>query len=319
MPHEPGSIGDDRTRHRVAGVGANQGTFSRFPVLVGSMPIARDGAGAPAAIRALSSQVKPTFMVPALASSVYGGLLAGVVSPLPAAIHVFATFLALYAAHAKDSYVDFYERGEDETLPLTRSGCRVAIAGSIVAFAACLGALWWLAGPVAALLAFPLAVLGYLHAPWLDRHPVGTSLDYAAGVSLVVLGGFTAQAGPPTPTALGVAAVFVPVLAAGGILIDVEDVESDRRIGKRTVPVLVGPRRTRTVAAWLVGIAAGLVVALVAVGPLPTAGRAAAPVLALAGLGVVRVEPRRGLHLLMAGMALVATLLLLSVRGVPPW
>lgn len=267
----------------------------------------------------MASQVKPMFMAPALASSVYGGLLAGAVAPLPAAIHVLATFLALFAAHVKDSYVDFYVRREDERLPLTRHGCRLAIVGSGVVFAACLVALWWLAGPTAAFLVLPLWILGYLHAPWLDRHPVGTSLDYSAGVALVVLGGFAAQAGTPTPTAVLVAVVFVPVLAAGGVLIDVEDVESDSRLGKRTVPVLVGPRRTRVVAGGLVGLSAAIVVTLVATGPLPAGGLAAAFVLALAGAGVVRVGPRQGVHRLMAGMAVAATLLLLAVRGVPPW
>lgn len=283
------------------------------------MRIARDGNDPRTVGRALASQVKPTFMGPALASSVYGGLLAGVVAPLPAAIHLLATFLALYAAHTKDSYVDFFVRREDETLPLAREGCRLAIAGSGIAFAACLGVLWWLAGTTAALLTLPLWVLAYLHAPWLDRHPIGTSLDYATGVALVVLGGFAAQARAPTPTALGVAAVFVPVLAAGAILADVGDVETDRRVGKRTVPVLVGARGARRVAAGACTLAAGLVVAFVAMGPFPTGTLLAAPVLTVAGLGAVRLGPSAGVRGLMVGMAVSAAVLLVAVRGWPPW
>ena len=302
------------------------------------MPIARDGAGLPPAARALATQVKPTFMLPALAASVYGGLLAvAVASPAgltgasvgpdppsgggfafaPTAVHVLAVFLALYAAHVKDSLVDFYGRGEDQTLALTRGGCRLALVASGLGFLACLAALWVLAGAAGVLLALPLWLLGYLHAPWLDGHPVGTSADYAFGVALVVLGGYAVQTGRLDPVALGVAATFLPAVASGAILVDVGDVEADRRIGKRTVPVLVGVRRAGLIAGGLLGSAAVAVVGLVGAGVLPPASVAAAAVLGAVALATSLVDVGRGSGLAMAGTTAAAVLLLVAVGGLP--
>jgi len=292
------------------------------------MPIARHRSGPLVALRALGSQVKPRFMAPALAASVYGGLLAAAsagppsdglaaavagLSLSPAAVHLLATFLALYTAHVKDGLVDFYERGEDEALPLTREGCRVAIVGSGVGFAACALALWWLVGPLSALLTVPLWPLGYLHAPWLDRGPVGTSTDYAVGVALVVLGGNAVQAHHVSPVALGVAGVFIPVLAAGAVLLDVEDRDVDERVGKRTVPTVLGPRGATRLAAGLVALSAALVAGLVVVGVLPTAALVAAAVLALASLGPTRWSPDRAVTLLQVGTTVAAVLVLAAV------
>lgn len=281
------------------------------------MSIARDQAGPGPAIRALGSQVKPTFMGPALAGAVYGGLLGGAVDPRPAAVHVVATFLALYAAHVKDSLVDFYRRGEDETLQLTPRGCYLALAVSGAGFVTCLPVIWWLAGALPALLTLPLWPLGYLHAPWLDRHPIGTSFDYAVGVFLVVLGGAAVQVGRLDPATVGTAVVFVPVVAAGAILVDADDVDADRRFGKRTVPAILGVGRARLVAAGLVGVAAAIVLGLSILGPLPELALTAAAVLGSVTLGLPAVEPRHGFRLAMGGTTVAAVLLLVAIRGLP--
>ncbi|MFB6163642.1 MAG: ubiquinone biosynthesis protein UbiA, partial [Haloarculaceae archaeon] len=76
------------------------------------MAIARSGAGVTPALRALGSQVHPVFMLPPLAASSFGALLAGEPALPLAALHVTAMFAAVYTAHVKDGYVDFYVRGE---------------------------------------------------------------------------------------------------------------------------------------------------------------------------------------------------------------
>ena len=119
------------------------------------MALATHGDGPVAALRAFASQIHPVFMLPPLSASLFGGLLAASTAGVPfdrivAAVHVLAAFFALYTAHVKDGYVDFYGREEDDDHPLTARGCRVALAGASVAFVACLAAVWWLAGPVAA-------------------------------------------------------------------------------------------------------------------------------------------------------------------------
>ncbi|MEF8885433.1 MAG: ubiquinone biosynthesis protein UbiA, partial [Haloarculaceae archaeon] len=118
------------------------------------MALATRGHGPLAALRAFASQVHPVFMLPPLAASLFGGLLAASLGTATfdgrvAGVHVLAAFFALYTAHVKDGYVDFYGRGEDDDHPLTASGCRVALAGASAAFFACVGVVWWVVGPLA--------------------------------------------------------------------------------------------------------------------------------------------------------------------------
>lgn len=282
------------------------------------MRVASAGAGVDAAVRALASQVKPTFMAPAVASSVYGALLAGLTAPAPAILHLLATALALYVAHVRDGYVDAYVREEDESLPLTPAGCRLAVGVASVGFGACLAALAWLVGPLAVPLVGPLWLLGYLHAPWVDRHPVGTSADYAVGVGLVVVGAAHVQAGAVSPLVAGVGAVFVPVVAAGAVLVDVGDLDVDRRLGKRTVAVVLGASAARFVAAGLVAAAAVVVVALVVGGVLAAGGLVAVPLLAVGATGAAAREPARGLLVLMGALAAAASAMLVVTAGFPP-
>ncbi|MFB6128311.1 MAG: lycopene cyclase, partial [Halorhabdus sp.] len=78
------------------------------------MAIARHHSGIVPAARALASQVHPVFMLPPVAVSVAGSLLAaratGTFAPIVAGLHATAIFAAVYTAHVKDGYVDFFVR-----------------------------------------------------------------------------------------------------------------------------------------------------------------------------------------------------------------
>jgi hypothetical protein len=87
---------------------------------------ARHGTGLRADLSALASQVHPVFMLPPLASSWFGSMLAGEFSLALGALHMTAVFLAVYTAHVKDGYVDFHLRGEDDDHPITEPGCRLS-------------------------------------------------------------------------------------------------------------------------------------------------------------------------------------------------
>ena len=136
------------------------------------MAIARNGSGVVGELRALASQIHPVFMLPPVAASWFGAVIAGIPVPWLGAIHAVAVFCAVYTAHVKDGYIDFYYREEDDEHPLTRRGCRRALGGAGIGFACCLGALWVLVGPVAALLTLPGWLIGYHHAPQLDTNPI---------------------------------------------------------------------------------------------------------------------------------------------------
>jgi 4-hydroxybenzoate polyprenyltransferase len=217
------------------------------------MSLATSGDGPVAALRALASQIHPVFMLPPLAGSVFGGLLAAgasvdrltggavVFDPGLAGLHVVAAFFALYTAHVKDGYVDFYGRGEDDDHPLTARGCRVALAGASVAFFVCLAAVWWLVGPVAALLTLPGWLIGFNHAPRLDMHPLTATAGYPAGIAFALVGGYYVQATALSVTVIALAGVFLAVLSGIKVIDDAQDYEYDRSIDKRTAAVVVGP------------------------------------------------------------------------------
>jgi len=233
------------------------------------MAIARHDRGPLADLRALGSQVHPVFMLPPVATSLFGGLLAPSFALPTAAAHAAATFLAVYTAHVKDGYVDFHVRDEDDDHPMTDGGCRLALAGAAAGFAACLAALWALSGPLSAALAAPMWAIGFLHAPQFDTNPVGATMGYPVGVGVAVVGANYAQADAVTPTALAVAAVFVLLLAGVKVIDDASDYAYDRSIDKRTVAVALGRRRARRLAYGLMAAALLVVVAAVPLGPFP--------------------------------------------------
>jgi lycopene cyclase domain-containing protein len=207
------------------------------------MGIARQSGGTTADLRALLSQVHPVFMLPPLVASWFGGIVAGLDAVAVGAVHVVAVFAAVYTAHVKDGYVDFYVRGEDESHPMTARGCRLALVGSTTLFAACLVVLALTAGPVAALLTFPTWLLGYFHAPQGDMNPVTVTMGYPLGIALAIVGGAYVQAGTVTPPVLAFAGVFLVVLTGIKIVDDAQDYHYDRSIDKRTVVVALGPGR----------------------------------------------------------------------------
>jgi len=254
------------------------------------MGIARHERSASRDFRALLSQVHPVFMLPPLAASWFGAAIAGEFSIPIGALHAAAIFFAVYTAHVKDGYVDFYRRGEDDDHPMSIRGCRLALVGAALGFAACSLSLWVVVGPGATLITLPAWVIGYLHAPQLDTNPVTTTLGYPTGIAIAILGGFYVQTTTLTPTAIGFALVFLITLAGIKIIDDEQDYEYDRSIDKHTVSVLLGPWPARRLAATLVGF--GLVGVLW--GAVGGVFPPAAPLAALAFVPIVLIAVRAG-------------------------
>ncbi|MFB6200683.1 MAG: UbiA family prenyltransferase [Halorhabdus sp.] len=281
------------------------------------MAIARHRSGTGPAVRALASQVHPVFMLPPVAVSLIGSLLAaretGSFAPTVAALHATAIFAAVYTAHVKDGYVDFFVRGEDDDHPLSVGGCRLALAGASALFAVALAGVFLTGGPAAAALTAPTWALGYFHAPQLDTNPVTATGGYPVGIALALLGAFVAGHDSLTPTALGLAGVLLAVLLGIKVIDDAQDLVYDRSINKRTVAVVLGPRRARRVAEGF--LATGLlgVAVLAAVGVIPTG-----TILAVFAFGAVaaiahRAEPRLATMLLVRGAYVFLALLLVAL------
>ncbi|QLG29632.1 ubiquinone biosynthesis protein UbiA (plasmid) [Halorarum halophilum] len=246
-------------------------------------------------VRALASQVKPTFMLPAIGMAAFGGLLAPVVSPTTFALHVGGVGLALYVAHLVDEYVDTYVRGEEEPAA-SRRVLALGVVLASVGFLALLLALASTAGPLAGLSLLPLWILALLHAPVLDRNTVAVTADYPTGIAVALCGGFLTQTGRLPPLVVALAAVFLVLLSGVKVAVDRLDVAFDRTVDKRTVPVVLGDRRAARAATGILAGAGALVLGFVAVGVLPGfAATAAAFSLGMA-VGCVAAGKRRAVR-----------------------
>ena len=281
------------------------------------MALARHGDGPRAAVAALASQVHPVFMLPPVAASGFGGLLSGDFALAPGLLHGAAVFAGLYTAHVKDGYVDFHVRGEDDDHPLTARGCGVAIGLATATFVACLAGVWLTAGPLAAALTAPGWVIGYLHAPQLDLHPVTATAGYPSGIALALLGGFAAQAGTLTPRVVAFAAVLLVVVAGIKVIDAAQDSAYDRSIGKRTVAVVLGVSRARRVAHGLLGAGLLAVVGLSAAGLFPPSTVAAAAVFSVVAVIARGAGPKRATMLLVRGSYLFLAVLLATTWTAP--
>ncbi len=224
------------------------------------MSVTRRGRGTSATLRALGSQVHPVFMLPAVAASAFGAVLAPALTLEIVVLHGGIVFCELYTAHVKDGYVDFYLRGEDESHPLTGRGCRLALLGASTLVFVGLGMLAVAVDPIAALLALPGWLIAYFHAPQLDTHPVGATVGYPLGISTTILGGYYAQAASLSTTPIVYAIVFLVVLSGVKIIDDATDYQYDRSIEKRTVAVVVGRARARQLATGLMALGLAIVV-----------------------------------------------------------
>jgi len=233
------------------------------------MSLARHGEGPAAAFEVFRSQIHPVFMLPPVAASAFGAVLAVDFSVPLAVLHMATAFCALYVAHLKDGYVDFHIRGEDDDHPLSARGCRVGLVGASVAFFAGCLALSVLVDPIAALLTLPGWLIGYLHAPQLDLHPVGATAGYPTGIGIALLGGFYVQTTTLTLPVVAYAAVFTTILCGIKTVDDATDYAYDKSIDKRTVAVVLGRQRARRLAHWLMVVGMIAVVLLTALGVFP--------------------------------------------------
>ncbi|WP_049996632.1 UbiA family prenyltransferase [Halococcus sediminicola] len=277
------------------------------------MAIARHEQGVRGDLAALASQVHPVFMLPPLAASWFGAVLAPALVPRVAFVHMLAMFFAVYTAHVKDGYVDFYVRSEDDDHPLTMAGCRLGLILSTVGFVLCTGWLWLAVGSGAALVTLPTWLVAYFHAPQLDMHPIGATLGYPLGIALAILGGYYAQTTAMSAPALAFAAVFLVLLSGIKVIDDAKDYDYDRSIRKRTVAVALGQERARRSAHLLIALALVGTLAGAFLGLFPPSTALAAVAFGAVALVTRRFEPRRATKLLMRGSYVFLGLLFLAV------
>ncbi|WP_418279827.1 hypothetical protein [Halorubrum sp. DTA98] len=241
---------------------------------------------------ALIALIQPTFLGPAVAMALVGGALAPTLDPWVLGLHAGAVGLAVYVAHLRDAFVDRFVRREEPAGGTTPDTLRTALLVVSIAFLAVVSALWTATGPIAAVVTVPLWVLAIAHAPYFDTGPVGVTVDYAVGVAIALLGAYVLQTGRLSAGIVGTAVVYLIVLSAVKVSVDGLDHAFDRSIGKRTVPVAIGPANADRFAAVSFALAGVVTVVLAAGGALPIRSAIASVVLGLAAAAVF-VRPRR--------------------------
>jgi 1,4-dihydroxy-2-naphthoate octaprenyltransferase len=242
-------------------------------------------------IAGLLAHVRPVFMLPVVATSICGALLASGVSAGIMATHAGAVATTLFVAHLRDGFVDGHLRGE-ETPPLSVAAYRWATAVAGVVAVALASSLVLTAGLLAASSVLALLCLALLHAPYLDRHPVTVTVDYPLGIGITLCGGFAAQAGGLTAGVLTVAAGVAALLSGIKVSIDRLDARFDATVGKHTVPVIASGPGATWVAVGCFAAAALVLLGAVGTGILPW--HAAIALLPVAGCAVATpaVTPR---------------------------
>lgn len=277
------------------------------------MAIARHGTGAMATLRALASQVHPVFMLPAVAASVFGSILAREVTLTLAALHAAVVFCELYTAHIKDGYVDFYVRDEDDDHPLTAHGCRIALVGASTLVFSGLALIFLAVGPVAALLTLPGWLIAYFHAPQLDSNPVTTTMGYPLGIAFTLVSGYYVQAGSLSTTVVAFGVVFLVILSGIKVIDDAKDYQYDRSIDKRTAAVALGRDRARQSAFVLMTVGLAVVVVLAVLRVFPTSSIVA--VVAFAAIATVtrRMDAKHTTMILIRGSYVFLALLVAAV------
>ncbi|SEH14721.1 1,4-dihydroxy-2-naphthoate octaprenyltransferase [Natronorubrum sediminis] len=277
------------------------------------MAVVRDGTGTVAIVRAYWSQVHPVFMLPPLAASLFGVILAGTLEVGLAATHLVAIFAAVYTAHVKDGYVDFHVRGEDDDHPLTERGCRIGLVLSTGTFTACCLALLAFVDWVAVALTVPTWVIAYFHAPQLDTNPLTATTGYPLGIALSLLGGFYVQAGTLALVPVGFALVFLVLLSGIKVIDDAQDYEYDRSIQKRTVAVALGRQRADGVAYGLLISALLLVAGFAVARVFPPSAMLAALAFAAVAVFARRASPDIATMLLIRGSYVFLAVLVFAV------
>lgn len=197
------------------------------------------------------TQVHPVFMLPPLAASWFGAFFARDISITFGVLHMFAMFFAVYTAHVKDGFMDYYVRGEDPSHPLSALECRVLLIGSSGGFIVVTGILGMVVDSAVVLLVIPTWVIAYLHAPYLDTNPVSATLGYPLGIAFAILGGYYVQTGDVSIAIIGYALVLALVLMGVKIIDDEQDYEWDQSYGKQTMSVVLGKEAGRQAAAGL--------------------------------------------------------------------
>ena len=208
-----------------------------------------------------------------------------------AALATLGALAAHVGTNALNEYVDFRSgldactqrtpfSGGSGTLPARPRLAAVALGLGVggLALSAALGLYFLWHHPASRPLLLPLGLAGLAlaaaYTPWITRHPWLCLLAPGLGFGpLMTLGTAAVLLDGPGPQAIATMAVvaLLPFGLANALLLlnQYPDIEADRRVGRRTLPMVLGPSRTWPVLALQYLLAYGALLACVGALGLP--------------------------------------------------
>ena len=201
-------------------------------------------------------EVRPPVAVPVFLAALFGGAMAGIRDWGLALLLALASLMALFVSHHKDSYTDFWIRREyelgyrsrfkDAGGVLRKEEFALAIGFFSGIFLALTAYLTW----ATTLLFLPFMLLAFtlalVYVPYLDKKWYEIFV-WPLGVLCVILGGYIVQAGTLSLEPVLLGSLIWWFLSFGKILDSCPDAKSDLKLGKRTVPVILGVKRAKRI------------------------------------------------------------------------
>jgi 1,4-dihydroxy-2-naphthoate octaprenyltransferase len=224
-----------------------------------------------AAVNAWLLAARPRTLVAGLVPIAVGSAIAasqGVSRPGVAALAALTALLLQITANLANDVFDF-ERGADDTNRLGPARAvatglltpaavrRATLVCAAAAAVAGLGLVWIGGWPIALAGAASLvAAIAYTGGPWpLGYHGLGDLCTFLFFGVVGVAGSYYVQAGELSGLALAASIPVGCLVTAILVVNNVRDLESDARVGKRTLAVRMGRRATRVYYATLLGVA----------------------------------------------------------------
>jgi 1,4-dihydroxy-2-naphthoate octaprenyltransferase len=224
-----------------------------------------------AAVNAWLLAARPRTLVAGLVPIAVGSAIAasqGVSRPGVAALAALTALLLQITANLANDVFDF-ERGADDTDRLGPARAvatglltpaavrRATLVCAAAAAVAGLGLVWIGGWPIAIAGAASLvAAIAYTGGPWpLGYHGLGDLCTFLFFGVVGVAGSYYVQAGELSGLALAASIPVGCLVTAILVVNNVRDLDSDARVGKRTLAVRMGRRATRVYYATLLGVA----------------------------------------------------------------
>lgn len=199
----------------------------------------------------------------ALSTSILAGLP---VDPLPFFI-VFAVTLFVYSFNRLADLAEDERNVPERARFIRRYGVVLFVVGTVLYGAATVAAIL-LGIPGAPAMIAPLAVALLYSVIGLKRVLLLKNLLVGLAWGLIPLGVGVYYGVLLTVDILFMFAFITVALTIAAIVFDIKDIEGDRAEGIRTVPLVVGVKRTRQLAVAASTVLGGVVAVLIAVGPL---------------------------------------------------